>query len=78
MHSWEVEREFGFHLSPTEFKKFISTCTDAQLRVILESMGLLFRTVREIGAAEVALMASLNDKYENIVPSPVTKDKTGG
>jgi hypothetical protein len=57
MHSWEIEREVGFHNTPVDFKKLIADFPVKELALFLENLNLLFRTVREIGACEIELKA---------------------
>lgn len=56
-YSWEVERDFGFHMSPDAFKRYVERCDMSSLRTTLESLSELFRTVRDIGCAEIELSA---------------------
>ncbi len=55
MYSWEIEREAAFHMSPANFRQWVSELSDAELNVLLENLGLLFRTVRNIGDTKVEL-----------------------
>ncbi len=58
-HMWELQRELGFHMqNPDEFRRYLTTRTNPELRVIMENLGLLFRAVEDVGASEVELTAA--------------------
>jgi hypothetical protein len=57
MHSWETEREIGFHMTPEVFKRWIAEMEPKQLKFMLENLGLLFREIREMGMSEIELKA---------------------
>jgi hypothetical protein len=55
-HSWELQREVGFHLqSPKNFRDYLTGLSDKDLLPIMENLGLLMRTVEEIGGARIDL-----------------------
>ena len=56
MFSWETEKELGFYVKdPTAFRKKIDELSDKELQALLEHLSELFRSVREIGCAEVEI-----------------------
>lgn len=62
-HAWELQRELGFHMQgPTNFKKLIAEMPDAQLRNLMENMGLLFSEIRDLGAAPISLKSEGTDE----------------
>lgn len=58
MHSWEIERELGFHMSSqAEFQKYVAELQANEARSLMENLSLLFRTIRELGQIEISLIA---------------------
>ena len=56
MYSWELQRELGFHMQDEgQFREFITQMPAIQLKMLIENLGLLFRTVREIGDTELSM-----------------------
>lgn len=53
-YSWELQRELGFHMqSPANFREYINQLSDKDMRNMMENLGLLFRTVEEIGQTPI-------------------------
>ncbi len=71
-HAWEVQRELGLHMrTPMAFQQHIMSMSAAELRNTMESLGLLFRTIEEIGTSEIELVA--NGEHSLFAPLCQTK-----
>lgn len=74
MYSWEVERVVGFQMDPERFKHYVEKATPEELKALLESMGCLFGTVRDIGKVQLTLTPG---QAADWLPLPTPTSRSG-